>query len=80
MIRPIASTGSPTEFNTIVRVTRPTLGTPAVPMEASVAVPITVRYSRSQWIPNASAMKYNSDTLHDGGTIHVDGCSKRNGE
>ena len=36
------STGSPTELNTIVRVTRPTLGTPAVPTEASVAVPITV--------------------------------------
>ena len=37
-----ASTGSPTELNTIVSVTRPTLGTPAVPMDASVAVPITV--------------------------------------
>ena len=42
MIRPIASTGSPTELNTIVSVTRPTLGTPAVPTDASVAVPITV--------------------------------------
>ena len=41
MISPIASTGRPTELNTIVRVTRPTLGTPAVPMEASVAVPTT---------------------------------------
>lgn len=42
MIRPMASTGRPTELNTIVRVTRPTLGTPAVPTEARVAVPITV--------------------------------------
>ena len=31
-----------TELNTIVSVTRPTLGTPAVPTDASVAVPITV--------------------------------------
>ena len=42
MIIPIASTGSPTELNTIVSVTRPTLGIPAVPIDASVAVPITV--------------------------------------
>ena len=42
MIIPIASTGRPTELNTIVKVTSPTLGIPAVPMEASVAVPITV--------------------------------------
>ena len=42
MIIPIASTGRPTELNTIVKVTSQTLGIPAVPMEASVAVPITV--------------------------------------
>ena len=43
MIRPIPATGRPTESNTIASVTRPTDGTPAVPMEASVAVAITVR-------------------------------------
>lgn len=43
MISPIASTGRPTELNTIVKVTSPTLGTPAVPMEARVAVPMTIR-------------------------------------
>ncbi len=42
MIRAIPSVGSPTEFSTIARVTRPTLGIPAVPMEASVAVTTTV--------------------------------------
>ena len=31
-IIPIASTGNPTELNTIVKVTRPTDGTPAVPI------------------------------------------------
>lgn len=36
------SVGSPTEFSTIARVTSPTLGIPAVPMEASVAVTTTV--------------------------------------
>ena len=24
--------------------------------------------------------KYNRNTLHDGGTVHVDGCTKRNGK
>ncbi len=43
--QPIASTGSPTELKTMDKVIRPTLGTPAVPMEASVAVAITVRKS-----------------------------------
>ena len=43
MISAIPSIGSPTELNTIVSVISPTLGTPAVPMEASVAVPMTVR-------------------------------------
>ena len=33
---------SPTEVSTMDRVTRPTLGTPAVPMEAIVAVAMTV--------------------------------------
>ena len=42
IIRAIPSTGRPTELNTIVSVIRPTLGIPAVPIEASVAVPITV--------------------------------------
>ena len=41
-ITPIASTGNPTELNTIVNVTRPTDGTPAVPIEAITAVKITV--------------------------------------
>ena len=43
MISAIPSIGSPTELNTIVSVISPTLGTPAVPMEASVAVQMTVR-------------------------------------
>ena len=38
MIRPMASTGSPTELKTIVKVTSPTLGIPAVPMDARVVV------------------------------------------
>ena len=41
--QPMPATGRPTESNTIASVTRPTDGTPAVPMEASVAVAITVR-------------------------------------
>ena len=43
MISAIASTGSPTEANTIDRVISPTPGTPAVPMDARVAVRMTVR-------------------------------------
>ena len=43
MIMAMASTGSPTEANTIDNVIKPTEGTPAVPMEANVAVAITVR-------------------------------------
>ena len=43
MIIPIPSTGSPTELRTIDNVISPTPGTPAVPIEASVAVNITVR-------------------------------------
>ena len=42
IIRAIPSMGSPTELKTMDRVIRPTPGTPAVPMEASVAVAITV--------------------------------------
>ena len=42
MISAIPSTGNPTELNTIVKVTSPTLGIPAVPTEANVAVKITV--------------------------------------
>ena len=40
---PIASTGRPTEPNTIFNVINPTEGTPAVPIEAITAVKITVR-------------------------------------
>ena len=43
MISVIASTGRPTAENTIVSVTSPTDGIPAVPIEARVAVAITVR-------------------------------------
>ena len=42
MIIEIPATGRPTELNTIVNVIRPTLGTPAVPIDASVAVAMTV--------------------------------------
>ena len=42
MINAIPSVGSPTEVSTIDKVTSPTLGTPAVPMDAMVAVAITV--------------------------------------
>ncbi len=42
MIKPIPETGKPTESKTIAKVIKPTLGTPAVPMEANVAVTITV--------------------------------------
>ncbi len=42
MISAMPSVGSPTEVSTMDRVTRPTLGTPAVPMEAIVAVAMTV--------------------------------------
>ena len=40
---PIASTGNPTELNTIFNVINPTEGTPAVPIDAITAVKITVR-------------------------------------
>ena len=39
---PIASTGKPTELNTIFNVINPTEGTPAVPTEAITAVKTTV--------------------------------------
>ena len=42
MISAMPSVGSPTEVRTMDRVTRPTLGTPAVPIEAIVAVAMTV--------------------------------------
>ena len=42
IIRAIPSVGSPTELSTIARVIRPTLGTPAVPIDARVAVRTTV--------------------------------------
>ena len=45
MMSAIPSSGRPTELNTIESVMRPTEGTPAVPIEASVAVAITVAYS-----------------------------------
>ena len=41
-IIPIASIGNPIELNTIVNVTSPTEGTPAVPIDAITAVKITV--------------------------------------
>ena len=41
--QPMPATGRPTESNTIASVIRPTDGTPAVPMDARVAVAITVR-------------------------------------
>ena len=51
------STGSPTELNTIVSVIRPTPGIPAVPMDAKVAVPITVKKSIGVKVtPNACAV------------------------
>ena len=37
------STGRPTWVSTMVSMTRPTPGTPAVPIEASVAMSITIR-------------------------------------
>ena len=43
MIMAIASTGRPTELNTIFNVINPTDGPPAVPIEAITAVKITVR-------------------------------------
>ena len=43
MMIPIASTGRPTEPNTIFNVINPTDGTPAVPIEAITAVKMTVR-------------------------------------
>lgn len=42
MINPIASTGKPIELNTMLSVIRPTDGTPAVPIDATTAVKITV--------------------------------------
>ena len=38
----IPSTGSPTDVNTIASMTIPAPGTPAVPMDAKVAVKMTV--------------------------------------
>ena len=43
MMRAMASTGMPTDAKTMDRVTRPTDGIPAVPMDARVAVAMTVR-------------------------------------
>ena len=52
----IASTGNPTELNTIFKVMIPTEGTPAVPIEAITAVKITViRAEIPKSIPYACA-------------------------
>lgn len=57
IIIPIASIGKPTELNTMVSVTSPTDGTPAVPIEAITAVKITVINAESpKSIPKAWAV------------------------
>ena len=48
----IQSTGSPTEVSTIASITIPAPGTPAVPIEAKVAVKMIVSICvRVRWIP-----------------------------
>lgn len=65
MIRPMpGNPGRPTESNTIASVTRPTDGTPAVPMEASVAVAITDQIiRRAQLDAERLCNEYNGNTL-----------------
>ncbi len=57
MMSAMPSSGNPTELNTIDSVIRPTDGTPAVPMDASVAVAMTVAYSTGpSCTPNSCAV------------------------
>ena len=57
MISAMPSSGKPTELNTIDSVIRPTDGTPAVPIDASVAVAMTVAYSTGpSCTPNSCAV------------------------
>ena len=62
--RAIPSTGRPTEVRTMASMTIPAPGTPAVPMEASVAV-------------RTGSDEDRTDTLINGCTVHVDGCTQR---
>ena len=45
IIKAMPSTGNPTCCRTMANMINPTPGTPAVPIEASVAVIITIKYS-----------------------------------
>ncbi|OQC35698.1 MAG: hypothetical protein BWX64_02351 [Acidobacteria bacterium ADurb.Bin051] len=52
------STGSPTAFRTMISITMPAPGTPAVPMEARVAVTMIVScWASVSSMPNTWAMK-----------------------
>lgn len=78
--RAIPSTGRPTEVRTMASMTIPAPGTPAVPMEASVAVRTKnngEHLGRRQCDAVTGSDEDRTDTLINGCTVHVDGCTQR---
>ena len=66
IISAIPSTGRFTELNTIVSVIKPTLGTPAVPMDANVAInELRDFFLGKDWYSSLSAYGDYLDNLND---------------
>ena len=77
MISPIASTGRPTELNTIVKVTSPTLGDACCSDRGeSRGADDDQVVGQGQWNIECLCGKYDCHALHDGGSVHIDGCTK----